>query len=501
MQGPFLLPQHLASYRSVETDHELFQSLTQNLDDLVLFFEYACEDEKWSQQHSKFLRLVLRWGAKQFYLGNLPLYYASQLVKIIQSHYALLRPFLFFRAAFFFNVRLRVENQLIPINCLLFGVSSPPLRTIFKHQCFEKLQDEWTLFNIRLPVFQQIEAFISRGEEPKLEKYEYGDIINLMNQAKTWELTELVKHCAQFLRRYIHLDNVVETILKAHQQGYSEWKEEAYIFFNQIEWGIRFIQSAPSDLKIEFLDFNAETLELFHLFAPWVTHLVFRGHLSEKSEYSRVLLACPELVGVDLSESEAFAHQFAALPDYVMELSLSSCPWLRPSHVIMISTQCPHLKKLELAYNPHLDSLTWGEFHRLKQLRILNLTYCSQLTDQNLKLIAQANPLLLELNIERCRKISDQGIAHLVTTCPHLHHINVGFCDQLSDQALKAMALHLSQLSHLKLTKCTELTDEGLQQLIKLRPTLRFLDVRECRFSKNALKFIFKNFPMLQVEY
>jgi hypothetical protein len=121
--SPSLLPSHLNHYvSSCSTDTALFQALVPHLDDLLLFFESACDDEKWALQHSTFIRTVLRWAAKQYYLGNLSLYYARRLVNCIQRHYTLLKPHLFFRAALFLTVKIRLEHHHFLVNSLLFGV-------------------------------------------------------------------------------------------------------------------------------------------------------------------------------------------------------------------------------------------------------------------------------------------------------------------------------------------------------------------------------------------
>jgi hypothetical protein len=498
MKGPALLPSHLAVYEACITDRELFQALIQHLDDLFLFFEAACEEETWVLQHSLFMRLVLRWIARQFYLGNLFLYDARRLVKIIQHHYSLLEPFLFFRSAFFFTIKLRVENQAILVNSLLFGVGSPVLASIFKRECFEKLNDEWTLQHVTLKTFQLMATYLYRGENLDLWQYHDLDILSLMAQAQAWEIPLLVKECALELRRYIHPDNVVEIILQAHQQGFEAWKEQAFAFFNEQGWGFQFRTGTATELKIEFLHFQPETLELFHLFAPWVTHLIFRGRLSEESGYAASLSLCPDLIGVDLSESHAYANQFAALPPYLQDLALSGCSWVRAHHLRQVAIQCPSIRKLELANYRHVR--VWEELHHLKQLKELSLAHCPELTDEDLKIIGQACPLLVALDLQGCHKLDDQGIAYLVGVCRYLQELNLSDCNRLSDRSLKEIGLHLSNLKSLKLVECQELTDSGLLQLIKLRPTLTSLDVQGCSFSLKFLEYIRKNFPLLEVK-
>src|SRR5947209_1725017 len=142
MQPPSFLPSHLTSI-PFNDDAELFQTLISQIDDLLIVFQAACEDEKWALQHSQFIRLVLRWITKQYYLGNVTLYDAKRFTTVIQSHHSLLQPYLFFRPALFFTLKWRIEHHAVLINSLLFGVGSPWLGSIFKRECFENLNDEW----------------------------------------------------------------------------------------------------------------------------------------------------------------------------------------------------------------------------------------------------------------------------------------------------------------------------------------------------------------------
>jgi F-box/leucine-rich repeat protein 2/20 len=192
MQAPSRLASHLVSYISCKTDRELFSTLIHHPDDLFLFFAAACEDEKWLLHHSFFIRLALRWLAKQFYLEKISSDDAHRAAQIIQSHFPLLQPFLFFRAAFFFTIQLRVEDQTILVNSFLFGVGSPFLKNIFKQECYEKLRNEWNFLSVRRPIFQFIATYLYKGYIADLGTYSHKDRVDLLAQAQRWELHDLV---------------------------------------------------------------------------------------------------------------------------------------------------------------------------------------------------------------------------------------------------------------------------------------------------------------------
>ncbi len=499
MSVPALLPLHLMSYASYATDQELFQALIHKPDDLVYFFEVACEDEQWALQHQKFLRFVLRWTTKQFYLGHFSLYYVRQIVKSIQSHYSLLNSLLFFRSALFFTMKLNIESQTILINSLLFGVCSPVLGRTFKRECFEKLKDEWTFPSLSLSLFHHLETYITQGEIAELWKLEYAEILRLMRQAQEWELTGLVEDCVVILKRYLQPENVVQTILNAHQQGFIEWKAAAIEFFNQQAKGVFLLSDHALELKMRFLNFEQETLELFSPFAPWITHLAFPGRLSENQECVAIIQRCPKLMGIDLSGSESYVYLFDILSHRVTELSLCACHWLRPEHFRQIHLQLPDLKKLELRGNVHLNYQAWGELSHFRLLRELNLGRCFQLKNEELKVIGRGCTLLSDLNLEECRAFDDKGLLDFFELCPYLQELNLNYCDQLTDKVLFEISLGLPQLKSLNLAKCRKLTDKGVLHLVTKRPTLTYLNVQGCNFSLQVINYIQKTCPFLTV--
>lgn len=175
MQGPDSLPNELSAYGSASDDQALLHALTGQIAHLILYFEWACKDRAWAVQHQPFLRGVLRWTAKHYYLGSLSEIHARAVVKITQAHDDLLHPLLFFRSALFFTVKLSLDNQKILVNSLLFGVCCPALGKIFRTECFAKLRDELALPGIAIETFRRVESCVYQGKIAEFEKIGYGE--------------------------------------------------------------------------------------------------------------------------------------------------------------------------------------------------------------------------------------------------------------------------------------------------------------------------------------
>ncbi|CUI16980.1 hypothetical protein PNK_1367 [Candidatus Protochlamydia naegleriophila] len=498
MQPPDFLSVDLKPYSAFSTDAELFQALSRQPADLIAFFETCCADEVWMRRHVPFVRLVLRWAAKSFYLNRLPIYYAKQFASIIRTYYSALKPFLFFQPALFSTFKLIVDSQARLVNSLLFGTSSPFFKDLFAN-CFNELRDQWAISS-PMAVFEWIERYATRGTCDELWRCEYQELLDIMRQAKVWGFPGLVKECAQMLKKYVTRDNVVEMLLLAHKQIFFEWKKICCAIFNQQYDGMRLLESdSESDFRVEILDFKQDTLELFNRLAPFVTHLAFSENLSSNRYYGKLVDACPRLIGMDLSGSTEYDNQFDDLPGSLAELNLSACPWLRPAHIKEVGYQFLNLKKLYLDGNAQLDFQAWGELNRLRYLMALSLVRCHQLRDEDLKLIVRSCSHLLELDLEECRKLTDKGLSEVLITCPQLIKLNCSRCDELTDRTLVELGVRGHQLAQLELERCTQLTDEGLLQFVHLRTNLKTLNIKGCEFSLRTIERIRRDYPFLEI--
>lgn len=499
MQGPSLLPLELAYCNSFSNEDELYKALIAKPTDLVAFFELACADETWCERHMKLIRALLRWGAKMFYLSQLTPYLSKRMVKAVQNHYSILEPLLYFRPAPFFTVSLTIEGETVLVNSLLFGVVSTYFSDTFKFNCYESLRDEIVIPNVPLSLFRLIEEYILKGEIEGLWRQEYPEVLALMRLAKNWNIPQIVKECAAVLRRYIDRDNVIDTLLQAHREYFSDWKLDCYEVFNRQEWGLRCLPGREGDLRVKILNVKQETIELFNLLTPWITHLSFVDDVCKSSLYGELIRKCPKLIGADFTGSLNYVGQFDVLPKNLLELNLSSCLWLAPEHIRNVSLQFPNLKVFNLENNSQLNYLSWGMLRQFRQLISLSVSGCHQIIDSDLKLISQACPLLNEFNLEECRDITDQGLVETLQYCLRLVILNISRCYSLTDKTLVEIGLKASSLTDLSIVRCTALTDKGLWQLVRFCTSLKYLNIQNCEFSEKLIDQVRVEFPYLEI--
>jgi hypothetical protein len=319
-----------------------------------------------------------------------------------------------------------------------------------------------------------------------------------MQQAQTWRIKGLSADCAKLLKKYINPDNIIDNLIKAHRQYLTDWKFQISEVFNHYTYGLKLLPCQnETELRVEFLNFKQETLDLFQLLAPFITHLTFGANLSTSLYYGKSIDACRRLVGMDLTGSLTYDNQFDDLPGSLAELNLSSCGWLHSSHIREIGYQFLNLKKLVLSGNGQLNYQVWGELHRLKTLISLNVSQCHQLTDEDFKSICHSCTRLEELDVEECRHLTDQGVLEILSNCSHLAKFNCNRCDLLTDKSLMEMAIRGYQLSHLSIERCSKLTDQGLLYFLRSKPNLKSLSIRGCGFSLTCIEQIRHDYPFL----
>lgn len=514
MECPSFLPETMKYCETCKSEEELVDALAKHMSDLTTFFEAACDDEGWAIQHPHVLRLMLRRITRLMALNKLPLIYAEKAARAVQRHESLLETYLQFRSVLFYNVNIVIEKESHWVNSLMLAAASPFFRNQIRNLCWETFQNRLSLPGATKAYFPLIKEYLYTGIVKELWKAEFKDVHAIMRQAYRWELEGLVWQCVDVLRRYLDKGNVIEHLLQAHRDHFPEWKHACYQFFNKQGWGLRFLEKGSDELVVEFLNFNNETIELFNLFAPLITHIAFRGDLKERSMFNTIMNKCPNLIGLDLSQFRDFSSYLSDLPSNIfdlipsinfegilqeiamsnlpayvadflpngiLELDLSSCDWLKPIYLKFILMFCPQLKKLSLAGNVQLTYETWGNFHRLSGLLSLDLSHCKQLTNEDLLTILQACTTLENISLEDCPHLTDRGFTSILDHCLLLSHLNLSRT-AVTNKTLIDLSNRANQLTHLSIQGSEEITESGIAALARGCPLLKFLDVQGCRF-------------------
>ncbi|XP_006816964.1 uncharacterized protein LOC100366457 [Saccoglossus kowalevskii] len=123
------------------------------------------------------------------------------------------------------------------------------------------------------------------------------------------------------------------------------------------------------------------------------------------------------------------------------------------------------LQSLDLCSNHRITDLGVMQGIRFRELRKLNLSMCTQVTDESLKCISVNNSSLEELFLSQCQKITDVGIATIAKNLFRLALLDMSSCDLVTNESLKTLGFHCNQLKHLDVSMCDKITLEGVYRL------------------------------------
>lgn len=74
------------------------------------------------------------------------------------------------------------------------------------------------------------------------------------------------------------------------------------------------------------------------------------------------------------------------------------------------------------------------------RLKVVNVSYCANITDASLRSLAQGLRDLVQLELRACIKVTSVGLCYLAASCKHLRELDVKRCCYVSDSGIHAIA-------------------------------------------------------------
>lgn len=499
---PHFLPSSLSHYAEVENEAKLFEFLSQTTLDSVIFFEYACADETWTEQHTPFMRVMLEWLTALFLEERLSMDSALRIARSIHAHYPSLQSLIPH------NITFRIQGYDVAVNSLLIAVSSEYFHNLIRIECHDKQKKIVNCDEISYDMFTLVNEFANSGDIKNLWKRDQSFLFNFLQTASRLSILKLIPLCEETLKRYITRENALDILIEAHNSSWTILKQKCFYVLNQLSLGIRFLEIAKEsdhigrkELKpfaMEFLDFRNTALDIFTRVCSLVTHLICSGSLTEDASFSYVVQSCPHLIALDISRSNFFSERLLNIPSRLEQLDLSTCPWLTPENLKRIIANCPHLTRLSCSSNVQLTFLAWSELQKLKNLVALDISRCRQIQDEEFSLILKACVNASELNLEDCTKLTDKAFFELARSQPKLEILNVSRC-HIGDGTLADITSRCSNLRSLNMSRCGEITNRGLLQAMRFALELRELYIQHCNIKPETVAAIKTMRPLLHI--
>jgi F-box and leucine-rich repeat protein GRR1 len=195
------------------------------------------------------------------------------------------------------------------------------------------------------------------------------------------------------------------------------------------------------------------------------------------------LLRRVKLSGVE-HITDATVSALAKACPLLLEIDLNNCKRVTDHSVRNVWTQSYHMREMRLS---HVEELTDSGFpasprviagalspnpqapnpfpsssaklfdeipplimnRRFEHLRMLDLTSCSQLTDDAIDGIITNAPKIRNLVLARCSQITDSSVDSICKLGKHLHYLHLGHCSNITDSSVKNLARSCTRLRYI----------------------------------------------------
>lgn len=216
--------------------------------------------------------------------------------------------------------------------------------------------------------------------------------------------------------------------------------------------------------------------QLEHLNISWCLNVDTRG-------LSRVVQSCSKLKDLRACEVRGFDDK-----TFLLELfNRNTLERLVLSHCVDLDDEC--LQVLIQGPDPEIDPLTGRAVVQARNLRHLDLSRCTQLTDKGVKCLAYNVPKLCGLQLSHCEELTDDALEGIFESTPLLTHLDTEGLDNLSNSSLQNLAKSpcATRLQHLSISFCEHLGDTGMLRIVKSCPQIRTIYMDNTRVSDLVL--------------
>ena len=185
-------------------------------------------------------------------------------------------------------------------------------------------------------------------------------------------------------------------------------------------------------------------------------------------------------------------------------LEISSCEEITPKGIIHVLINCPNLLYLNASrcdnisnFSQHTSEASLSVI--FSELRYLDLSSCSCLTDDDLHYLLNRMPSLEYLYLRQCDCVSNVGIETIGMLCPNLKEISINDCVNVTDNGVVKLLSRCRMLRYISLSKCP-ITNTSLEQISAVQNNfLRHLNLNECEYiTDSAIMKISASCPRLR---
>jgi len=233
--------------------------------------------------------------------------------------------------------------------------------------------------------------------------------------------------------------------------------------------------SAVTNVTCKIIAQSCPHLEMFNV--SWCKHVDARG-------IKLVVEGCHKLKDLRAGEIRGFDNVSVAASIFktnnLERLVLAGCDELSDTA----------FKVMIQGVNPELDVLTERAIVPPRKLRHLDLSRCSRLTTQGVKVLGYMVPDLEGLQLTGITHLTDAALEPILDSTPRLTHLELEDLSELTNSVLSehlAKAPCAPRLEHLSISSCENLGDTGMLPVFRSCTRLRSVFMDNTRVSDLAL--------------
>ncbi|KAF7291051.1 SCF E3 ubiquitin ligase complex F-box protein GrrA [Mycena chlorophos] len=209
---------------------------------------------------------------------------------------------------------------------------------------------------------------------------------------------------------------------------------------------------------------------------------------------SALAVSCPLLLEIDLNHCKLITdisiRDIWIHSNHMREMRLSHCPELTdaafpaPIRPDSVDVQAP---------NPFPSAVLPSELPPLiinktfEHLRMLDLTACSQVTDDAVDGIISHAPRIRNLVLSKCGQLTDRSVENICKLGRYLHYLHLGHAAKITDRSVRTLARSCTRLRYVDFANCVLLTDMSVFELSALPKLRRVGLVRVSNLTDEAI--------------
>lgn len=212
-----------------------------------------------------------------------------------------------------------------------------------------------------------------------------------------------------------------------------------------------------------------------------------------------IRLNCVDLVSCQNITDIGFQHIAENLKNLTI-LDISYCSGITVASDLRITEHLTKLTSLSIGGNYVTDLVMENITKRLTNLKFLDLSCCSELTNQGLRHVGERLINLTDLTLDNCPKLSDHGFGTMV----HLAKLSkLKLIDlNINTQTFALIAENLKNLTSIQLSSCSLLTDLTLKYLVENLSKLEEIVIRgQCDVTKETVTELRQRFPNVNIKW